>query len=84
MWWLCGGQSTAVRNVWTRAVAHADSGSRVQAIHHWSPLSHEAEFVTTTRDRLRAVYDGPKDRHVFPWVEVNARFGRIAVREAFI
>ena len=22
-------------------------------------------------------YQGPKDRHVFPWIEVNARFGLI-------
>ena len=37
----------------------------------------ETEFVTTPRDRERRVYDSPKDRHVFPWVDVNARFGLI-------
>jgi hypothetical protein len=24
------------------------------------------------------IYDVPKDRHLLPWVETNARFGRIA------
>ena len=38
------------------------------------------EFVTTERDRERAVYDSPKDRHVFPWIEGNARFGLIRRR----
>jgi len=37
----------------------------------------EIEKVTTPRDVERAVYQGPKDVLVFPWVEVNARFGRI-------
>jgi hypothetical protein len=43
---------------------------------------HATEFITTERDRERAIYDFPKDRHVFPWVEVNARFGNIDVRGA--
>ncbi len=73
------GRATRVQNAWTQALAAADLGSRVQAIHHWSPLSVDAEvaFVATARDRERAVYDSPKDRHVFPWVEALARFGRI-------
>jgi hypothetical protein len=73
------GRATRVRNAWTDALARCDMGSYVQATHHWSPLTAEIEFVTTERDRARAVYQGPKDRHVLPWVDVNARFGRIRV-----
>lgn len=54
-----------------------DMGAMVQRIHHWSPLRKDTEFVTTQRDRDGAVYDSPKDRHVFPWLDVNARFGLI-------
>jgi hypothetical protein len=50
-----------------------------QRTHHWSPLRKDTEFVTTERDRALAIYEAPKDRHVFPWLEVNARFGRIQV-----
>ena len=75
------GEAAAVLNDWARALGRVNIDSRVQSIHHWSPVSYEAEFVTTCRDRARAIYDGPKDRHVFPWVEVNARFGRIPVQK---
>ncbi|MBM4398189.1 MAG: hypothetical protein FJ087_21190, partial [Deltaproteobacteria bacterium] len=71
------GHATRIRNCRTEVLARCDMGSRVQATHHWSPLTTEIEFVTTDRDRARAVYLSPKDRHVFPWLEVNARFGRI-------
>ncbi len=54
-----------------------DMGALVQRIHHWSPLREDTEFVTTDRDRKQAIYDSPKDRHVFPWLDVNARFGLI-------
>ncbi|MCB1189038.1 MAG: hypothetical protein H7A23_13820 [Leptospiraceae bacterium] len=54
-----------------------DMGSFIQATHHWAPLLEEVEFLTTERDRELAIYDTPKDRHVFPWIEVNARFGII-------
>jgi hypothetical protein len=54
-----------------------DMGSRVLRTHHWAPLNKDVNFVTTRRDRDQGIYDGPKDRHVFPWIEVNARFGRI-------
>ncbi len=54
-----------------------DMGCMVQRTHHWSPLRKDTEFVTTDRDRERAIYEVPKDRHVFPWLDVNARFGRI-------
>ena len=57
-----------------------DMGTLVQRIHHWSPLRKDTEFVTTDRDRKQAIYESPKDRHVFPWVDVNARFGLISRR----
>ena len=74
------GYSTMVRNARTEVLKRCDMGSLVQSTHHWSPLTAEVEFITTDRDRERAVYEGPKDRHVFPWIEVNARFGLIRRR----
>lgn len=71
------GHATRVVNERTEAFARCDIGSFVQATHHWSPLTVEIEAVTTERDRTLAVYQGPKDRHVLPWVEAHARFGRI-------
>jgi hypothetical protein len=71
------GHSTLVSNRRTKVLERCDMGSFIQNAHHWSPLSAEVEQVMTERDRALAIYDGPKDRHVFPWVEVNARFGRI-------
>ncbi|MBW2459022.1 MAG: hypothetical protein JRI68_31270, partial [Deltaproteobacteria bacterium] len=59
-----------------------DTGCYAQTCHHWSPLLYATELVTTERDRERAIYDFPKDRHVFPWVEVNARFGLIRPAES--
>ena len=49
----------------------------VQRTHHWSPLSDEVAFVQTAKDVKMASFQCAKDRHVFPWVEVNARFGFI-------
>jgi hypothetical protein len=71
------GHSTLVKNDYTEVLGRCDMGSLPQATHHWATLTKEIEFVTTERDRLRAVYESPKDRLVWPWVEVNARFGRI-------
>jgi hypothetical protein len=71
------GRATRITNERTVAFARCDIGSFVQSTHHWSPLTVEIEAVTTERDRALAVYEGPKDRHVFPWVETLARFGRI-------
>jgi hypothetical protein len=71
------GHATRIRNAWTAALERCEMGSLVQSTHHWSPLTAEIEFITTPRDRERAVYQSPKDRHVFPWLDVNARFGRI-------
>ncbi len=71
------GTSTRVINEMTQLLGRCDMPSMRQTIHHWSPLVKETQFVTTERDHQRAVYDSPKDRHVFPWIEVNARFGLI-------
>mmetsp|Transcript_1265 Transcript_1265/g.3409 ORF Transcript_1265/g.3409 Transcript_1265/m.3409 type:complete len:647 (-) Transcript_1265:102-2042(-) len=60
-----------------RVLENCDMGGSVQRTHHWSPLSEEVEFVKTKRDDDRASFDCAKDRHVFPWVDVNARFGII-------
>jgi hypothetical protein len=49
----------------------------VQRTHHWSPLHDEVDFLTTTKDVELASFDCAKDRHVFPWIDVNARFGFI-------
>ena len=49
----------------------------IQRTHHWSPLSEEVEFVATPRDAEMASFDCAKDRHLFPWVDVNVRFGFI-------
>ena len=53
--------------------------NRIQRTHHWSPLDAATDFVTTESDRLRCVYDCPKDRHVVPQLEACARFGLIDV-----
>jgi hypothetical protein len=71
------GYASRIRNEWTVALERCDMGSFVQSTHHWSPLTAEIEFITTPRDKERAVYQSPKDRHVLPWLDVNARFGRI-------
>jgi hypothetical protein len=52
----------------------------IQRTHHWSPLNKEVEFITTPRDHELASFDCAKDRHIFPWVDVNVRFGFIKVR----
>ena len=71
------GSSTRVFNEQTEVLASCDMGAHPQSTHHWAPLTKEIEFVTTERDLEQAIYISPKDRLVWPWVEVNARFGRI-------
>lgn len=70
-----------VRNPWTNVLRACDIGCRIQATHHWSPLLAETAFITTVRDRARCIYDVPKDRHVFPWVDLLHRFGIVKSRE---
>ena len=55
----------------------SDMGGAVQRTNHWSPLDQEVAFVKTKRDVGQAVFECAKDRHVMPWVDVNARFGFI-------
>ncbi len=74
------GSSTRVRNAAAEVLSRCDLATYPQATHHWAPLTKEIEFVTTERDLELAIYESPKDRLVWPWVEVNARFGRIAHR----
>ena len=47
----------------------------IQRTHHWSPLNEEVGFVETPRDKELASFECAKDRHVFPWVDLNVRFG---------
>jgi hypothetical protein len=49
----------------------------IQRTHHWSPLSDEVEFVRTPKDIEMGSFECAKDRHIVPWVDVNARFGFI-------
>jgi len=66
------------RNRNGRILERCDVGEgALQRTHHWSPLSDEVEFVRTKKDAKHATFECAKDRHVFPWVEVNARFGII-------
>lgn len=55
--------------------------NKLQRGHHWTPLTdNEVGFMTTDSDRKRGVYDGSRDKLVFPYVMVNARFGVIPSR----
>lgn len=74
------GHSVFIRNDHTPVLAACDMGGLVQRTHHWSPLLKDTESLTTQRDIDQAIYDFPKDRHIFPWIEVNARFGKIDKR----
>lgn len=49
----------------------------IQRTHHWSPLNEEVAFIATPRDGKMSSFDCAKDRHILPWVDVNARFGFI-------
>ena len=56
-------------------------GGSIQRTHHWSPLNEEVKFVATAQDAEYGTFLCAKDRHVFPWVDVNARFGFIEFEE---
>ena len=71
------GKAGRVVNDHTLSLERCCIGSMAQTAHHWEPLTREIADLTTASDRVRAVYEGPKDRLVFPWIEVNARFGLI-------
>jgi hypothetical protein len=65
------------RNACSDRFARTVIPSKVQRAHHWSILDKEVIGVRTARDQARRIFDSPKDRHVFPWFEVCARFGTI-------
>ena len=66
------------RNRNSRIMERCDvGGASIQRTHHWSPLSDEVAFLKTEKDTKQGMFECAKDRHVFPWVEVNARFGFI-------
>mmetsp|Transcript_25806 Transcript_25806/g.55526 ORF Transcript_25806/g.55526 Transcript_25806/m.55526 type:complete len:2059 (-) Transcript_25806:9-6185(-) len=71
------GHPVYVKNRNGRILKSTDMGGAIQRTHHWSPLSDEVEFVRTTRDVQQAAFECAKDRHIFPWCDVNARFGII-------
>lgn len=71
------GHPIYVRNRNMRILKATDMGGAIQRTHHWSPLCEEVEYVKTNRDVLQASFDCAKDRHIFPFVDVNARFGII-------
>jgi len=71
--------SKRVQNPWSVVLRKTALESKPLATHHWAPVSHEIENLVTMRDEERGVYMFPKDVHVFPWVWLNARFGRIKV-----
>lgn len=49
----------------------------VQRSHHWSPLTEEVSMMETQKDKKRAVYSSPKDRHFEPLLETLIRFGLV-------
>lgn len=71
------GHSTRVTNRNTVVLERCDMGCFPQSTHHWAPLTQEIKFVETPRDLSLGIYQSPKDRLIWPWVEVNARFGRL-------
>lgn len=65
-----------------RVLERCDVGQgAIQRTHHWSPLRDEVSFVATQRDAEMASFECAKDRHVFPWVDVNVRFGFVQYAE---
>jgi len=71
------GHPKVVKNPNAELLARTDMQSAVQRTHHWSPLKEEVLFITTEDDSNLAMFDTPKDRHIFPWIDINTRFGII-------
>ena len=74
------GHPVYTKNRNAKIVELEDMGGAVQRTHHWSPLNKEVDLVTTNKDKTMCSFDCAKDRHIFPFVEVNARFGIIKVK----
>jgi hypothetical protein len=58
-----------------------DMGGSIHRTHHWSPLHEEVAMVTTRRDEERCAFECGSDRHLFPFCDVNARFGVIKMKK---
>lgn len=71
------GHPVYVHNTNSAMLARCDQESAVQRMSHWAPLDEDTKFITTAKDVRRRLYDIPKDRFVYPWIELNARFGFI-------
>jgi len=71
------GHPIYVHNTNSNMLARCDQDSMVQRMSHWAPLDEDTKFITTASDIRRRIYDIPKDRFVYPWIEINARFGFI-------
>ena len=71
------GFPTRVSNANATQLEKSNVPTCVQRAHHWSPLKKETEMLETARDAQNGIFDAPKDRHVFPFVECLARFGVI-------
>lgn len=71
------GHPIYVHNTNSLMLQRCDLGGAVQRMSHWAPLKEDTAFVTTPWDVERRCYDFPKDRFVYPWLELNARFGFI-------
>jgi len=69
------GHPIHVHNANAAMLSRCDFAGAVQRLSHWAPLDYDTEFITTASDLKRRVYDVPKDRFVYPWIELNARFG---------
>ncbi len=71
------GRPVYTKNRNAKILEYCEMGGAIQRTHHWSPLKDEVKFVQTSKDIEHGVFLCASDRHVFPWVDVNARFGII-------
>uniref|UniRef100_A0A7S3VB24 Uncharacterized protein n=1 Tax=Chaetoceros debilis TaxID=122233 RepID=A0A7S3VB24_9STRA len=71
------GRPVYTKNRNAKVLEKCEMGGAIQRTHHWSPLEDEVKFVRTQKDIENGTFLCAKDRHVFPWVDVNARFGFI-------
>jgi len=69
------GHPAFVHNENSAMLTRCDLSGAVQRLSHWAPLDEATESITTESDLRRHIYDVPKDRLVYPWLELNARFG---------
>lgn len=71
------GRPVYTKNRNSKVLECCEMGGAIQRTHHWSPLNEEVKFVSTPKDTEYGTFMCAKDRHVFPWVDVNVRFGFI-------